>query len=159
MEQELRLTLHPDKTRIVMARKKGVEFLGFRFNGRWRRPGDKAVNKFRDAIRHKTRRQQPKNIRMVIQSINPIICGWGRYFCGGTVRKLFRTLDSWLCSRIRCFKAKRRTKSVILYTLPREVLQQAGLVLLTSLIPDETPPAMGSSRTRAVCSKWTSTVR
>lgn len=159
MEEELKLTLHPDKTRIVYARREGVEFLGFKFNGRWRRPGNKAVDRFRDAIRHKTRRQQPKNIRMVIRSINPIISGWGRYFRGGTVRTLFRALDSWICSRIRCFKAKRRTKSVILYTLPRDVLQQAGLVLLSSLIPDEPPPAMGSFRTRAVCSKRTSTVR
>lgn len=159
LEQELRLTLHPDKTRIVMARKKGVEFLGFRFNGRWRRPGDKAVNKFRDAIRHKTRRQQPKNVPMVVRSINPIITGWGRYFAGGTVHKIFRTLDSWVCARIRCFKAKRRTKRVIMFTLPRDALRRMGLVSLVSLIPDEPPPAMGRCQTRAVCSKWASTVR
>jgi RNA-directed DNA polymerase len=159
LEQELRLTLHPDKTRIVMARKKGVEFLGFRFNGRWRRPGDKAMNKFRDAIRHKTRRQQPKNVQMVIDSINPIINGWGRYFGDGTVKKLYQDLDSWVCARIRCFKAKKRTKSVIMYTLPRSVLKQMGLVSLMSLIPEEPPPASGKYRTRAVYSNRVRTVR
>jgi RNA-directed DNA polymerase len=90
LEQELKLTLHPDKTRIVMARKEGVGFLGFWFNGRWRRPGDKAVENFRDAIRDETGRQQPRNLAMVIGKINPIIVGWGNYFCGGTVRKIFR---------------------------------------------------------------------
>ena len=134
LEQELRLTLNPEKTKIVMARKKGVEFLGFRFNGRWCRPCDGAIEKFRDAIRHRTRRQQPKNVSMVIRSINPLIRGWGRYFGIGTVNKLYDTLDSWLRARIRCFKAKKRQKSVILYTLPSSTLQEMGLVSLTSLI-------------------------
>lgn len=134
LEQELRLTMNPEKTKIVMARKKGVEFLGFRFNGRWCRPSDGAIEKFRDAIRHRTRRQQPKNVSMIIRSINPIILGWGRYFGIGTVNKLYDTLDSWLRARIRCFKAKKRQKSVILYTLPSTTLQEMGLVSLTSLI-------------------------
>ena len=159
LEQELKLTLHPDKTRIVMARKEGVGFLGFRFNGRWRRPGDKAVENFRDAIREETGRQQPRNLAMVIERINPIIVGWGNYHCGGTVRKIFRLLDSWVCARLRCFKAKRRNKRVVMFTLPRDALRQMGLVLLESLIPDGTLPATGSFRTRAVCSKRASTVR
>lgn len=134
MEQELRLTLNPEKTRIVMARKKGVEFLGFRFNGRWRRPKDKAVDKFREAIRYRTRRAQPKNVQNVIELINPIIEGWGRYFCKGTPKTIFRILDSWIRGRIRCFKAKKRTKKVILYTLPKTALERMGLVSLESLI-------------------------
>jgi len=134
LKEELRLALNPEKTRIIMARKKGVEFLGFRFNGRWCRPNDEAIEKLRDAIRHRTRRQQPKNVCMVIRSINPLILGWGRYFGIGTVNKLYDTLDSWLRARIRCFKAKKRQKSVILYTLPSGTLQEMGLVSLTSLI-------------------------
>jgi len=35
--------LSPEKTKIVHARKKGMEYLGFHSNGRWRRPKDKAV--------------------------------------------------------------------------------------------------------------------
>ena len=134
LKQELWLTLNPEKTRTIMARKKGVEFLGFRFNGRWCRPNDEAIEKFRDAIRYRTRRQQPKNVCMVIRSINPLILGWGRYFSIGTVNKLYETLDSWLRARIRCFKSKKRNKSVILYTLPYNTLQEMGLVSLTSLI-------------------------
>jgi group II intron reverse transcriptase/maturase len=159
LEQELRLTLHPDKTRIVLAWKEGVEFLGFRFNGRWRRPRNKAVKKFRDAIRNETRRQQPNNIQTVIQNVNPIIIGWGRYFAGGTVKRLFRLLDAWVRARLRCFKAKRRTEEIICGTLPSEVLRQMGLVSLTSLIPQDPLPAKGKYQTRAVCSKRARTVR
>jgi len=40
LEGELKLKLSPEKTKIIHARKKGVEFLGFHFNGRWKRPRD-----------------------------------------------------------------------------------------------------------------------
>ncbi|MCE8424484.1 MAG: hypothetical protein J5U17_01730 [Candidatus Methanoperedens sp.] len=36
LEGELKLKLSPEKTKIAPARSKGVEFLGFRFNGRYR---------------------------------------------------------------------------------------------------------------------------
>jgi len=89
LEGELKLKLSPEKTKIVHARKKGVEYLGFHFNGRWRRPKDKEVKKFKAEIKHRTRRQQPKNLEMVIASINPVIRGWGNYFKDGTVKKRF----------------------------------------------------------------------
>ena len=54
LEGELKLTLSPEKTRIVHGRKKGVEFLGFHFNGRWRRPREKAVKQFKEEIKHRT---------------------------------------------------------------------------------------------------------
>ncbi len=34
LEGELKLKLSPEKTKIIHARKKGIEFLGFHFNGR-----------------------------------------------------------------------------------------------------------------------------
>ena len=67
LEGELKLKLSPEKTKIIHARKKGVEFLGFHFNGRWKRPRDKARKRFREEIRQRTRRQQPKNLEMVIE--------------------------------------------------------------------------------------------
>jgi group II intron reverse transcriptase/maturase len=133
LDSELKLTLHPDKTRIVNARVHGVEFVGFKFNGKWRRPRDKAIKRFKDEIRYRTRRQQPKNLQMVIRSINPVIRGWGNYFCKGVGLKRFIHLDSWIRMRLRCFKAKKRSKPVIKYTLPGFVLEQMGLVSLISL--------------------------
>jgi RNA-directed DNA polymerase len=40
LKGELKLKLSPEKTKIIHTRKKGVEFLGFHFNGLWRRPKD-----------------------------------------------------------------------------------------------------------------------
>ena len=109
LEGELKLKLSPEKTKIVHARKKGVEFLVFHFNGRWRNPRNKAVKKFKEEIKHRTRRQQPKNLEMVIESINPVIRGWGNYFKEGMVKKRFEELDGHIRGRLRSFKAKRRT--------------------------------------------------
>jgi len=92
-----------------------VEFLGFHFNGRWRRPREKALKRFKEEIKHRTRRQQPKNLEQVIQSINPVIRGWGNYFKEGTVKKKFGELDGYVRGRLRSFKAKKRTWRIILY--------------------------------------------
>jgi len=134
LEGELKLKLSPEKTKIVHARKKGVEYLGFHFNGRWRRPKDKAVKKFKAEIKHRTRRKQPKNLEMVIASINPVIRGWGNYFKEGTVKKRFEELDGYVRARLRSFQAKKRTWKVILYTLPKPELERMGLVSLSSLL-------------------------
>jgi len=133
--KELKLELSPEKTRIVNARTYGVEFVGFKFNGKWRRPKDKSIERFKDEIRYQTRRQQPRNLQMVIRKISPIIRGWGNYYRGGTVKDRFEHLDGWIRMRLRCFKAKKRSKPVIKYTLPWYELKQMGLVSLVSLIP------------------------
>ncbi len=158
LERELKLKLNSEKTRVVHARKKGVEFLGFHFNGRWRRPRKKAKQRLKEEIRRKTRRQQPKNLEMVIKAINPVILGWGRYFAGGTVRKLFEELDGYIRGRLRSFQGKRRTRRVIMYTLPYSELAKMGLVSLSSLLNDSFP-VMGQLQTRAAYGKSVRAVR
>jgi len=148
LEGELKLKLSPEKTKIIHARKKGVEFLGFHFNGRWKRPRDKARKRFREEIRLRTRRQQPKNLEMVIKSINPVIRGWGNYFKCGRVKKSFGELDSYIRGRLRSFKAKKRTQKTILYTLPQSGLKKMGLVSLSSML-DDTIFCKGRRQTKA----------
>jgi RNA-directed DNA polymerase len=152
LERELKLKLSSEKTKIVHARKKGIEFLGFHFNGRWRRPRDKAKKKFKSEIKQRTRRQQPKNLEMVIQSINPVIRGWRNYFKGGTVKKLFGELDGYIRGRLRSFKAKRHTWNVVLYTLPKSELDKLGLIALCTLL-DESISCKGIRRTKAAYRK------
>ncbi|CAG0955371.1 partial Group II intron-encoded protein LtrA, partial [Methanosarcinales archaeon] len=115
LEGELKLKPSPEKTKIIHARKKGVEFLGFHFNGRWRRPRDKTRKRFKEEIKLRTRRKQPKNLETVIESINPVIRGWGNYFKGGTVKKSFEELDGYIRGRLRSFVAKRRTLKILVF--------------------------------------------
>jgi group II intron reverse transcriptase/maturase len=148
LERELKLKLSPEKTRIVQGEKEGIEVLGFHFNGHWRRPRDKARKKFKEEIKQRTRRQQPKNLKTVIESINPLIRGWGNYFKGGTPRKTFEELDSYIRARLRSFQAKRRTWRIILYSLPKPQLNKLGLISLTSLL-EESISCKGISQTKA----------
>jgi RNA-directed DNA polymerase len=152
LEGELKLKLSPEKTKIIHARKKGVEFLGFHFNGRWRRPRDKAKKKFKEEIKHRTRRQQPVNLETVIRFLNPIIRGWGNYFKEGTVKKLFGELDGYIRGRLRSFKAKKRTWKTILYTLPEPELRKMRLVSLSSLL-NEPISCKGKCQTKAAYGK------
>ncbi len=152
LEGELKLKLSPEKTKIIHARKKGVEFLGFHFNGRWRRPRDKARKRFKEEIKHRTRRQQPKNLEMVIESINPIIRGWGNYFKDGTVKKSFGELDGYIRGRLRSFEAKRRNLKILVFGIHPAELAKMGLVSLSSML-DDTISCKGISQTKAAYGK------
>src|SRR4051812_11111602 len=93
---KLGVTLNREKTRIVHI-SKGFEFLGFkiqqgknrfklsrdRIKSRLNRqnlyaiPTQKSLDRFKDQIRALTKRQVPLRLGELIQSINPVIRGWG----------------------------------------------------------------------------------
>lgn len=117
--KELRLTLHPEKTRIVDVHDTSFDFLGFTFfwvptkDGPGRPlfgPKQAAVERFKDRIRELTRRTRPMNIQMIIDDLAPVIRGWGRYFTISQVGEWYR-LDSWIRERCRAFIAKRWTRN------------------------------------------------
>jgi group II intron reverse transcriptase/maturase len=122
--ERLRLTLHPDKTRIVElgVGKDGFTFLGCHlqivrshFKGRaylFRWPSPKAMKKVRDRIRDETdrgRRSGMKDIREVIQDLNPVLRGWGNYFRTGNASLKFQEIDRYARSRLVRLMAKRRS--------------------------------------------------
>ncbi len=94
------LTLHPEKTRIAHAATEGFEFLGYRFEGGRKFPRKKSLKKLRDAIRERTRRTNGRSMPTIIQSINPVLRGWFRYFqhCHRTT---FPPEDAWIRMRLR----------------------------------------------------------
>jgi RNA-directed DNA polymerase len=155
LRDELKLSLNPEKTRILNIRRGNGNFLGFTFSARYLAPSEKSIEKYKDTIRHKTRRQQPKNASMVITEINPVIRGWGRYFGCRTMITPLKELDRWTRIRVRCFKARRRADWIICRRIPEE----DRLVSLMSQRTDGPAPRKGEGRTRAVYSKWVRTVR
>lgn len=111
----LRLRLHPDKTRLVELGlgKDGFDFLGCylrivksRFKKRcylFRWPSVKAMKAIRAKIHALTRRRRwagMKDIRDVIQVLNPVLRGWGNYFRTGNADKRFNQLDSYVWRRL-----------------------------------------------------------
>ncbi len=151
--ESLGLTLHPEKTRITHI-KWGFEFLGYKLKrGKgltlprekvkkqtkmniYAFPKEKSIQSFRDTIRARTRRRIPLTVFELIDSINPVIRGWGNYFRKAHVRKLFNRLQRWIVRRVWSHHFKRwrnpgwkRLHESILYS-------KYKLVNLLSLIPD-----------------------
>ena len=108
------LTLHPTKTRLVDVRKEEFTFLGYTFStsedGRIRRwPGKKALTKFKETIRIKTRRNRGESLKQIITEVNETLRGWFGYFKHSYITT-FPYLDGWIRRRLRNILLKRLGK-------------------------------------------------
>lgn len=103
------LTLHPTKTKIVEARTAGFDFLGYRFENGRRYPRQRSLDKFKESIRAKTRRNRGDSLHAIIASVNPTLRGWFEYF-KHSYRFTFRFLDSWVRMRLRSILRRRQGK-------------------------------------------------
>ncbi len=104
---EAGLTLHPEKTRIVDAtRKGGFEFLGWHFERGMKWPREKSQVKLKEGIRGQTRRSEGRSLKIIIQAVNRRLRGWGNYFRGG-VQAVSPKIDSWVRMRLRSILRKR----------------------------------------------------
>lgn len=153
LREELGVELHPDKTRIVHVRQ-GFEFLGYkvkrgkgyRLPEKKRRigsnpqnlyaiPREKSVKRFKEQLRHLTRRKTPVTAQEMIDRLNPVIRGWGNFYRKAHVRKLFNRLDRWIVQRIYSFLAKRWRNTMYRKYPVKRLIREYGLVRLTHLIP------------------------
>jgi RNA-directed DNA polymerase len=101
------LTLHPVKTRIVDASQKGgFDFLGYHFERGHRWPRQKSMDKFREAIRQKTQRRDPRPMRQIIADVNRTLRGWFKYF-QHSIRNIFKPEDGWVRNRLRSIERRR----------------------------------------------------
>ena len=127
--RRLRLTLHPEKTRVVDMGREGFDFLGFHFHklpsrrtGRlvpyaW--PSQKAMRDVREKIRRETARTRLRvDLRELVGTLNRIIRGWRAYFSIGNSTKKLADLDRYVWLRLWRFLKKRQG--------PRGRLEPAG---------------------------------
>jgi len=151
---ELGVILNEEKTRIVHV-SNGFEFLGYKVKRGQRRmrlpahkirsgvqhhslyayPTQKAIDRFKEQIRKRTRRRAGISVQQLIDDINPVIRGWGQYYRKAHVRGLFNRFDRWIVRRIWSYRSKRwRCRGW--RELPRTKLYgEMGLVNLVRLIP------------------------
>jgi RNA-directed DNA polymerase len=83
------------------------------------------------------------SLQAVVDSLNPVIRGWGNYFADGHVAHLFRALDKWIRMRLRSYKRRRVAKPGLNWQLPTKVVEDMGLISLVSLRQGRLFPAMG----------------
>jgi group II intron reverse transcriptase/maturase len=128
----LGLTLHPEKTRKVdlSCGHEGFDFLGChlrkRMSGpiyerehrrvyflqRW--PSDKSMKRMRQRVKALTGRNRHgvKDIRVLIDDVNPILRGWGNYFKTGNAALKFNRMDSYVWERLHGFMVKRAGRNL-----------------------------------------------
>ena len=105
--EEAGLTLHPEKTRIVDVNSRGgFDFLGYHFERGYKWPRKKSLNKFKDAIRVKSRRTNGQSLEVIIADINRTLVGWFEFF-KHSHKTTFPELDKWLRMRLRSILRKR----------------------------------------------------
>lgn len=120
--ERLRLTLHPEKTKIVELGigKDGFTFLGCyirmmrsHFHGRayvCRWPSPKAMKRIRERIREWTDRRRfswvkVKHLKYLVDNLNPVLRGWATYFRTGNASVKFQQIDSYVRYRFVRFMA------------------------------------------------------
>jgi RNA-directed DNA polymerase len=129
------LTLHPTKTRIVEASQRGgFDFLGYHFERGYRWPRQKSLDKFKAAIREKTRKLRSGSMGEIIGDINRTTRGWFEYF-KHSHRTTYEPLDKWIRQRLRTIQRKRhkgqgRARGVDHQRWPNTYFAEIGLFSL-----------------------------
>src|SRR3954468_23285347 len=174
----LGLELHPDKTRRIELYdgKQGFDFLGCHLRKRlsgaiWererkrvyflhRQPSKRAMKRIRQRVRDATLRGRcHADLRVVIAQLNPILRGWGAYFCTGNAARSFNQIDTYVYERLRGLRIKRAGRQLSAGTAPkwtREYFWNLGLHRLKGTVkyPEATqyrsPESPPASRVREI---------
>jgi RNA-directed DNA polymerase len=123
----LGLELHPDKTRRVdLSRgREGFDFLGCHLHKRmsgpiWVRqhrrvyylqrwPSQRAMHRIRQRVKDLTPRTAcHRAMRDTLAALNPVLRGWGRYFCTGNAAIKFGQVDDYVAWRLKRLLVKRQ---------------------------------------------------
>jgi RNA-directed DNA polymerase len=102
----MKLTLHPEKTRIVNSLVEEFVFLGYKFKGGRRYVSKKSQVRFRDSIRPYTKRTNGHSMDTIIKLINPKLRGWFEYYKHAYKTDAV-TMDEWVRMRLRSILRKR----------------------------------------------------
>jgi RNA-directed DNA polymerase len=133
--EENGLKLHPTKTRIVDASQRGgFDFLGYHFERGKKWPREKSLDKLKEAIRSKTRRNSGRCMKAICADLNRTLKGWFEYF-QHSVPHALESLDGYVRGRLRSIlrrrrKRKGRAKRKDNYRWPNTYFSAVGLFSL-----------------------------
>ena len=113
----LGLTLNEAKTSVKDARQERFDFLGYSFgphrykaNGYWylsASPSKKSIQRLKTKVGNLLVPGNHDPWREVRDTLNRSLLGWSNYFCLGTCRSAFRSIDRYVYERVRDFLARR----------------------------------------------------
>jgi len=105
LEEELKLKVNTDKTKITSVRE-GVEFLGFVIRSKTLGVNPKRIKRFKDKVRRITRRNSGRKLENIIKELNPVLRGWMNYYRVANIKGFIRDFMGWLRRRLRMVKMK-----------------------------------------------------
>lgn len=129
--ERLKLTLHPEKTRKIDLSwgREGFNFLGWYlrkcmsgrlkeqgkvryFLHRW--PSVRSMKRVRQKVKDLTgaNRNGVKDVRVLIDDLNPVLRGWGNYFRTGNSATKFGLVDNHVEKRLRKFLIRRQGRNL-----------------------------------------------
>jgi RNA-directed DNA polymerase len=128
----LGLELHPEKTRRVDLSwgHGGFDFLGCHLRKRlsgsiWEKqgrrvyflqrwPSQRSMKRVRQRVKEKTGRNRSwvKDVRAIIDDLNPVLRGWGNYFRTGNAAQKFIQVDTYVWRRLHRFMVKRKGRNL-----------------------------------------------
>lgn len=113
----LGLTVNEAKTSLKNARQERFDFLGYSFgphrykaNGKWylsASPSKKSMQRFKTKVGNLLVPGNNDPWPEVRDKLNTSLLGWSNYFCYGTRRSAFRSVDRYVYERVRDFLARR----------------------------------------------------
>jgi RNA-directed DNA polymerase len=113
----LGLTLNEAKTSLKNARQERFDFLGYSFgphrykaNGHWylsASPSKKSMQRLKSKVANLLVPSNNDPWPEVRDTLNSSLLGWSNYFCHGTRRSAFRSVDRYVYERVRDFLARR----------------------------------------------------
>src|SRR6476619_3202530 len=114
---KLGLTINEAKTSLRNARQERFDFLGYSFgphrykaNGKWylsASPSKKSVQRLKAKVGNLLVPSNNDPWPEVRDRLNKSLLGWSNYFCHGTCRWAFRSVDRYVYERVRDFLARR----------------------------------------------------
>ena len=124
--KKFKLSFAPEKTRLTTINE-GFDFLGYTFWRKYIFPSDKSLGKFKDKVRIITRRQQPRNINMVVKKLAPVLIGWGNYFMLRDGATRFKELERDVAQAAALVHREEvRAHRDVPYEIPQLLLQGIG---------------------------------
>lgn len=107
--ERLHLRVNEDKSAVASAL--GRKFLGYELWATGQAEvrlavADKAVRRFKDQVRKKTRRNAGRSLEQIIHCLRKYLPGWKAYYGLSQTPRVWRELDKWIRRRLRAILLK-----------------------------------------------------
>jgi RNA-directed DNA polymerase len=103
LEKRLKLRVNEEKSTVAKVSER--KFLGYCIEDDGRLTVAKAsITRAKDKVRKLSWRSRGKRFEQVIRELNQYLIGWLNYYRLAEKRSLWRSLDSWVRRKLRCYK-------------------------------------------------------